>query len=71
MAVDSNILLLWDGDFRVVDGIAFSNLDLGLYDVDTGDFFGNGMLDLDTRIYFNKIEVIIGCRQNSTVPALT
>ena len=31
--------------------------ELGLHDIDTGDFFSNGVLHLDARIYFNKVEL--------------
>lgn len=37
----------------------FGDLDLGLYDVDVGDFFGYGVFDLYVWVYFDEIEGLV------------
>ena len=46
-------------DFIAVEGIAFSDFDLGLDDVDTGNHFGNRVFYLDTGVDFDEIEVAV------------
>ena len=61
MAMGNDVLLFGDRYFRIMDGIAFSNFNLCLYNIDTGDFFGNCMFNLNSWINFNKVEIIVRC----------
>ncbi|MPM39322.1 hypothetical protein SDC9_85955 [bioreactor metagenome] len=54
-----NLILLRNANFFTMDGIAFGNLDLCLDDIDTGNHFGNGMLNLNAGINFNEIKFIV------------
>ena len=44
---------------RLGDGLALGDQDLGLYDVDAGDFLGHGVFNLNPRIYLDKIELTV------------
>ena len=54
-----NLILFRNADFLTMDRIAFGNLDLCLDDIDTGNHFGNGMLNLNTGINFYEIKLIV------------
>ena len=60
MAHGLQILLLRQVDFRAMELIAFSNFDLGLHDIDTGNLLGNGMLNLNTRVNLDEVELAVG-----------
>ena len=73
MAEAGDFVLLGDADFLAVQGITLGNFNLGLYNIKTGNFFGNGMFNLNTRVNLDKIELAVlpsGVTRNSTVPAL-
>ena len=59
MAEAGNFILFGNADFRAVQGIAFGNFNLGLHNIKAGNFFGNGMFNLNTRVNFNKVEVAV------------
>ena len=50
MAETGDFVLLGDADFLAVQGITLGNFNLGLYNIKTGNFFGNGMFNLNTRV---------------------
>ena len=39
------------------DGLALSDQDLCLHDVDAGDFLGHGMFDLNAGVHFDEVEL--------------
>lgn len=43
------------GKTKLFEGDTCGNLDLGSNDIDTGDLFGDGVLDLDTGVDFDKV----------------
>ena len=51
-----NIFLPGQIHFRAVQLVAFRDLNLRLHDVDAGHHFGDGVLDLHARIYFDEIK---------------
>ena len=59
MAEAGNFVLFGNADFRAVQGITFGNFNLGLHNIKAGNFFGNGMFNLNTRVNFNKVEVAV------------
>ena len=59
MADGMQILLLGQGDFRTVQVVALSDLDLGLHDIDTGDLLGDGVLYLNTGVDLDEVEFAI------------
>lgn len=59
--VDS--ILRLNADFIAVEGIAFSDFDLSLDDVDTRNHFGDRVFYLDTGVNFDEIEVAVGRNQ--------
>lgn len=42
-----------------MEGYISSNLDLSGDNVDISDFFGNGVFDLDMRVDFNKVVLVL------------
>ena len=38
---------------------SFGNFNLGLHNIKAGNFFGNSMFNLNTRVNFNKVEVAV------------
>ena len=43
---------------RLGQGRALGDADLGLHDVDAGDFLGHGMFDLDARVHLDEVELL-------------
>ncbi len=56
MAVEADVFLRGYTRFRCADGKAVQNVDLRLDDVDAGDLFGHGMLDLNAWVHFDEVE---------------
>ncbi len=64
MTVETNIFLLRHTRFWRTNGKTFQNMDLRLDDIDARHFFRNGMLDLNTRVHFDEVELArIGIHQ--------
>mmetsp|Transcript_13723 Transcript_13723/g.24109 ORF Transcript_13723/g.24109 Transcript_13723/m.24109 type:complete len:299 (-) Transcript_13723:118-1014(-) len=61
-------VLLFQTNF--FEGGTTSDADLGLYDVDSRDFFGDGVFDLNPRIDLNKIRLIILIEQKLHSPRI-
>ena len=57
-AVQRDIRLLGKRKRRRVQGVPFGNANLRLHEVDAGDHFGDGVLDLDARIDFDEVPAI-------------
>ena len=79
MADGCQLILLRQSDFRAVQVVALGNLDLCLYNVDTGNLLGNGVLNLNAGVNLDEVELAVVVEQeldgariakNSTVPAL-
>lgn len=47
------------GQTKLLEGYTSSNLNLSSDDVNTGDLFGNGVLDLDTRVDLNEVVAVL------------
>ena len=62
-APDTDLILLRNPHNGVVHAVAFRNADLALDDIDTRNGFRYGMFYLDTGVYFNKIEFVVGSGQ--------
>ena len=60
MADSVQLVLLGQIDFGTVQLIAFSYFDLSLHNVDAGDLFSNGVLNLNARVNLDEIEFTIG-----------
>lgn len=57
-AVDLDFVLGWEIDLRAVQGVAHGDLDLSADDVDAGDHFCDGVLDLDAGIDFDEVPLL-------------
>ena len=55
MAAQADVFLERDEGVIVAHGCAFGDADLRLDDVHAGHYFGDGVLDLDTRIHFDEV----------------
>ncbi len=56
VTVEADILLRGFAS-RLGQGLALSDADLRLHDVDIGDLFGDRMFDLHTRVHFDEVEL--------------
>ena len=54
-----NLVLRRDGKFLAKQGMALGDEDLRAHQINPGDAFGDGVLDLDTRIHLNEEPVIV------------
>ena len=63
MADGCQLILLRQGDFRAVQVVALGNLDLCLYNVDTGNLLGNGVLNLNAGVNLDEVELAVGSSQ--------
>ena len=54
-----NIILRFDINFRRIQTIAFCHQNLSLNQVNAGCHFGNGMLNLNSWIHFDKVMVAV------------
>ena len=54
VAVQRDLVLLREADFRAVQRVALRDLDLAAHDIDAGDHFGDRVLHLDARIHFDE-----------------
>ena len=52
---ESSSVNVFLGETELFKGDTSRNLDLSSDDVDTGNFLGDGVLDLDSRVDFNKV----------------
>ena len=59
IAQAADVVLGFDADFIAVQGIAFSDFDLGLYDVDARNHFRDGMFDLYARVDFDEVKFTV------------
>ena len=51
--------------------LALRDANLQVNEIEAGDQFGDGMLDLEARVHLEKIEIpVSSSSRNSTVPAL-
>ncbi len=48
---------------KLIQGGTSGNSELRLHEVNIGDFFGDGVLDLDARVHFDE-DVLAGIRAN-------
>jgi len=48
-----------DADFRGVQGVALSDIDLALDNVDTCGHFGDGVFHLDARVHFDEVVPVL------------
>ena len=53
------IFLFRNPHFRTVEAVPFRNTDLGLYNINAGNGFRNGMFYLNTGIHFNEVIIAI------------
>ena len=63
LAPDADLILFRNPHDGIMHAVAFRNTDLALDDIDTRNGFRYGMLYLDTGVYFNKIEFVVGSGQ--------
>jgi hypothetical protein len=49
------------GQAKLLKRCTRCNLDLGSHDVDTGDLFSNGVLDLDTGVNLDEVVALLSC----------
>ena len=63
MADGCQLILLRQGDFRAVQVVALGNFDLCLYNVDTGNLLGNGVLNLNAGVNLDEVELAVGSSQ--------
>ena len=56
MSVDPDPVLIRNSACAVADERALRDADLGLDDIDAGDFLGDGMFHLDARIDLDEME---------------
>ncbi len=54
-SIDLNIVLSSKPDFRIAEIATLCNQNLCFHDVNVGDLFGDGVLDLNPRIHFNEV----------------
>ena len=63
VAVDAQILLLFETDLRMAHGVTLRDEDLGAHEVDARDHFGDGVLDLNAGVHLDEVVVAVAVHE--------